>query len=336
MKTLGVKWNPNPDHFSFIAKLDEKTHLQNAKYSRKSPGDPLGWHSPTTIQLNSFVQLLWMDRFGWDEALSKGFQLQYSRLRVQLRESENITLPRKVVSISPATLDIELHVFCHASTTAYAAVVYIRQSFDGLVHTRLLTAKNRVAPKRSLCVPRVDLCGAVLGAKLVEAISSSLSDQRFPTPKVYAWTDSTVTLAWLQDFPRKWKTFLANSVAKIQNIISFSNWNFVPTEENPADCTSRGISAANLAKHSLWWNGPHWLEYWPKEESIEEHQLAVDNEVQRETLKQTTMFITQENNSIVQLFENWFEFLLRQEIHSECKTKKSEDLCQQNRSNIIR
>ena len=64
MKTLGVKWNPNPDHFSFIAKLDEKTHLQNAKYSRKSPGDPLGWHSPTTIQLNSFVQLLWMDRFG--------------------------------------------------------------------------------------------------------------------------------------------------------------------------------------------------------------------------------------------------------------------------------
>ena len=25
IKTLSVKWNPNPDHFSFIAKLDEKT-----------------------------------------------------------------------------------------------------------------------------------------------------------------------------------------------------------------------------------------------------------------------------------------------------------------------
>ncbi|XP_075241729.1 uncharacterized protein LOC142336702 [Convolutriloba macropyga] len=221
IKTLGVKWNPNPDHFSFIAKLDEKT-------------------TSTKRQILS--------------------EQQYSRLRVQLKELETITLPRKVASISPASSDIELHISCDASTTAYAAVVYIRQSFDGTVHTRMLTAKTRVAPIRSLCVPQLELCAALLGANLVEAVSSSLNDQRFPTPKVYAWTDSTVTLAWLQDFPRKWKTFVANCVEKIQNLIPSSNWNFVPTEENPADCASRGISAANLAKHSLWWNGPSWLE----------------------------------------------------------------------------
>ena len=154
--------------------------------------------------------------------------------------------------ISPASSDIELHVFCDASTTASTAVVYIRQSFDGSVHTRMLTAKTRVAPIRSLCVPRLELCSALLGANLVEAVSSSLSDQRFPTSKVYAWTDSTVTLGWLQDLPRKWKTFVANRVAKIQNIIPSSNCNFVPTMENAADCASPGISAANLAKHSLW------------------------------------------------------------------------------------
>ena len=169
----------------------------------------------------------------------------------------------------------------------------------------MLTAKTRVAPKKSLCVPRLELCAALLGANLVEAVSSSLSDQCFPTPKVYAWTDSTVTLAWLQKFPRKSKTFAANRVAKMQNIIPSSNWNFVPTQENHADCASRGISVANLAKHSLWWNRPHWLEksedYWPKAESIEEHQPAVNREVQRKTLKQTTMVVTQENNSIVQL-----------------------------------
>ena len=165
---------------------------------------------------------------------------------------------------------------------------------------------------RSLCVPRLELCAALLGANLVRAVSSSLSDQRFPTSKVYAWTDSTVTLAWLQDFPRKWKTFVANRVAKIQNIVPSSNWNFVPTEENPADCASRGISAANLAKHCLWWKGPNWLEesedYWPKSESIEEYQTAVNNEVQTETLKQTTMFVTQEKNSIVQLIHRTSSF----------------------------
>ena len=164
----------------------------------------------------------------------------------------------------------------------------------------------------------VELCAALLGANLVEAVSSSLSDQRFPTSKVYAWTDSTVTLAWLQDFPRKGKTFVANRVAKIQNIIPSSNWNFVPMEENPADCASRGISAANLAKHSLWWNGPQ--DYWPKAESVEEHQPAVNNEVQRETLKLTTMVVSQENNSIVQLIHRISSF--GKLVRSFCYVKK--------------
>ena len=311
VKTLGVKWNPNPDHFNFIAKLDKKTTSTKREILSevKRLFDPLGWLSPTTIQFKSFVQLLWMDRLGWDEA---SLQQQYSRLRVQLKELETITLPRKVVSISPASSDIELHVFCDASTTAYAAVVYIRQSFDGTDHTRMLTAKTRVAPIRSLCVPRLGLCAALLGVNLVEAVSSSLNDQRFPSPKVYAWTGSTVTLAWLQDFPRKWETIVANRVAKIQNLIPSSNWSFLPAEENPALCASRGISAANLAKHSLWWNGPSWLEksedYWPKSESIEEHHHAVNNEAQGETLKQTTMVVTQENNSIVQLIHRTSSF----------------------------
>ena len=130
METLGVKWNPNPDRFSFIAKLDEKTPSTKREILSEVTRffDPLGWLSPTTIQFKSFAQLLWMNRLEWDEALSKRLQQQYSRLRVQLRELENFTLPGKVVSISPASSDIELHIFCDASTTAYAAVLYIRQS----------------------------------------------------------------------------------------------------------------------------------------------------------------------------------------------------------------
>ena len=208
---LGVKCNPNLDHFSFIAKLDKKTPSTKREilWEVNRLFDPLGWFSPTTIQLKSFVQLLWMD-----EVLSKGLQQQYNRLRIQLRELEKITLPRRSVSISPASLYVELHVFCDASTAAYAAVVYIRQSFDGSVHARMLTAKTRVAPIRSLCFPRLEFCAVLLGAKLVEAVSSSLSDQHFLTTKVYIWTDSTVAFAWLQEFPRNWKIFVANRVEK--------------------------------------------------------------------------------------------------------------------------
>ena len=141
----------------------------------------------------------------------------------------------------------------------------------------------------------------------MEAVSSSLSDQRFRTPKLYTSTDSMVTIASLQDFPRKWNTFVANRVAKISKSFRSAN-----AEENPADCASRGISAANLAKHSVWWNEPHWLkkskDFLPKAESIEEYQPAVNNDVQRETLKQKTMVVTQENNSLFQLIHRIFSF----------------------------
>ena len=86
----------------------------------------------------------------------------------------------------------------------------------------------------------------MLGAKLVEALTNAISNERFPTPKVFAWSDSTVTIAWLQNFPRKWKTFVANRVSKIQEIVPASNWKYVPTEYNPADCPSRGSAAADL------------------------------------------------------------------------------------------
>ena len=167
---------------------------------------------------------------------------------------KNFTLPRKVVSIQLASWDIEIHVFCDASITAYTEFVCIRQFFDGSVTTRMVTAKTRVAPMRILFVPQLELCAALLGSNLMEAVSSSLSDQRFRTPKLYTSTDSLVTIASLQNFPRKWNTFVANRVATIRKSFRLAN-----AEENPADCASRGISAANLAKHSVWWNEPHWL-----------------------------------------------------------------------------
>ncbi|XP_015120964.1 uncharacterized protein LOC107043826 [Diachasma alloeum] len=34
----------------------------------------------------------------------------------------------------------------------------------------------------------------------------------------------------------------------------------MPTDENPADLISRGVSPEDLKESKLWWNGPHWLQ----------------------------------------------------------------------------
>ena len=96
----------------------------------------------------------------------------------------------------------------------------------------------------------LELCAALPGAQLSQTKKEAINYSRFPNPEVVARTDSQVTFAWIKDIPRKWKIFVANRVAKIQNIIPSENWQFVPTEDNPADCASRGISALFL-NHNL-------------------------------------------------------------------------------------
>ena len=82
-------------------------------------------------------------------------------------------------------------------------------------------------------------------------MTNAISNERFPNPRGFAWSDSAVTIAWVQDYPRKWKTFVANRVAEIHEIIPASSWKYVPTEDNPADCASRGLAAADLLNHNL-------------------------------------------------------------------------------------
>ena len=84
----------------------------------------------------------------------------------------------------------------------------------------------------------------------------------------------------MKNQPSRWKTFVANRVAKIQKSAPTENWKHVPTESNPADCASRGMSPRKLQDHHLWWQGHEWIRMpasaWPQidislpEESLKE------------------------------------------------------------------
>lgn len=74
-----------------------------------------------------------------------------------------------------------------------------------------------------------------------------------------AWTDSTIVLAWMTNTPVHFKIFVTNRVAKIKNLIPECTWMHVSSNENPADCVSRGILPSELADHTLYWNGPRFL-----------------------------------------------------------------------------
>ncbi|GFS48754.1 integrase catalytic domain-containing protein [Trichonephila inaurata madagascariensis] len=82
--------------------------------------------------------------------------------------------------------------------------------------------------------------------------------EKMKIPRIIAWTDSTITLAWLNTEPYHWQPFVANRVSKIQTIPSVE-WCHVSGIENPADLGTRELLPSQLLAYDQWIQGPLWL-----------------------------------------------------------------------------
>ncbi|XP_060665550.1 uncharacterized protein LOC132797788 [Drosophila nasuta] len=156
---------------------------------------------------------------------------------------------RAKIFIQGTRVKLQYHGFCDATERAYGAAIYVRVETANKVSTHLLTAKTIVAPVKSLSVPRLELCGAVLLAELSATLLLNLPAESFQT---FFWTDSTIVLAWLNKPPCRWTTFVANRVAIIVQASDAKNWSHVRSEHNPADLASRGVLPQELIRNPLW------------------------------------------------------------------------------------
>ena len=68
-----------------------------------------------------------------------------------------------------------------------------------------------------------------------------------------------MVLGWINAKPLSAKTFVANRVTQIHEVLAPDVWQHVSGVDNPADCASRGLDPSELKDHPLWWTGPNWL-----------------------------------------------------------------------------
>jgi hypothetical protein len=115
--------------------------------------------------------------------------------------------------------------------------------------------KALVSPTKLMTIPRPELTAAVVSV----TVSNLLREERgCANAKEYLWTDSKVVLSYINNESRCFHTFVANKVQKIRNSTTPQQWQFVPTDKNPADGAYRGRTVNELLK-SDWFSGPMFL-----------------------------------------------------------------------------
>lgn len=97
-------------------------------------------------------------------------------------------------------------------------------------------ARSRVAPKKQLTIPCLELSAALTGAQLAHLLKTELT---IPIDQTVLWSDSTVVLTWLQSELCRYKVFVANRITEILDLTSPDQWRYVETCQNPADDITR-------------------------------------------------------------------------------------------------
>jgi len=282
LKTLGITWRARDDQICYSAqpiKFSERVTKRNILAEIAKIFDPIGLLGPIILYAKKIMQNVWRSGLQWDESVPQSIHSEWLEFARQLDAINQITFDRKLL-IENAR-DIQYHGFCDASNTGYGACIYVRSiGNSNNTISRLLCAKSRVAPLKPMTTPRLELCGALLLARLFREISNALD---IKPSKVVFWCDSTVVLHWIKTPPHVLKTYVANRVIEIQDISESCLWRHVGSADNPADAISRGQLPHDFLQNKIWFSGPLWLSTEEIEWPIESVQTIEVPEIKRNT-----------------------------------------------------
>ncbi|XP_011858887.1 PREDICTED: uncharacterized protein LOC105556404 [Vollenhovia emeryi] len=248
---LGIRWDQTRDILQFSYKTQGHSNVVNKRSILSEVAklfDPLGLLGPIITNAKLILQELWQSGVEWDESVPQHIHSRWMTFKQANPSQFNYT--DSVTQVSGLT--VPAFIFAPAKPPGIG------------FRTELLCSKSRVAPLKAITLPRLELCAAVLLARLLKKITESFD---LPNSRVFLWSDSTIALNWIASPSRRWSVFVSNRVGEVQRLTSPESWRHVPSPDNPADILSRGIDPGMLPRATLWWQGPEFLQrsesHWP-------------------------------------------------------------------------
>lgn len=264
-RTLGVEWCIESDSFQFRATLQDKPVTRRGVLSTIcSLYDPLGLVAPVILKGKIILQQICREGNDWDTPLPDEIRLSWEKWRSDLLLLHDLDIKRCYQPKDFGCIEtIELHHFSDASIYGYGQCSYLRLiNENGKVHCSLVMGKSRVTPLKAVTIPRLELTAALVSTKVSGILQEELG---YSDIQETFWTDSKVVLGYIKNESRRFHVFVANRVQQIRDRTNPTQWNYVPTAENPADEGSRGLTAKELIS-SMWLRGPDFL--WKKLEPL--------------------------------------------------------------------
>ena len=298
-KVLGVVWNAKHDRLEFVAKVNfsprhrkMRTEPDLTKFDipHKIPEtltkrmvlslvngiyDPLGLATPFVIQAKMMLRQISQEKnLDWDDPIPENLRSGWIRFFTLLFDMEEIEFRR---STKPTNTigEPSLVIFSDASEDAFGACAYIRwQIENGSFQSNLVVAKSRLSPMRKTTIPRLELNGALLAARLSNFITKEITTSFC---KKYFIVDSEIVRAQIQRESYGFNTFAGVRIGEIQSVTDKNDWYWVEGSKNIADIITRGKNPLELGVESEWQTGPSFLKKavgeWPVRQTYSGDEL---------------------------------------------------------------
>ena len=307
-RALGVHWCIESDAFKFRIELKDQPGTRRGMLSTiSSVYDSLGIIAPVILIGKRILQEI-CHGSSWDEPVEGDVLSRWENWRSQLPLLETFSIPRcfkpshfgKIVSA-------QLHNMSDASGTGYGQCSYLRLVDDNNhVHCSFVMGKARVAPRKTVSIPRLELAAAAVSVRVADVLKNELDYERI---EEFYWTDSKVVLGFINNESRRFHVYVANRVQLIRDYTFPSQWRYVESASNPADEGSRGLNARHFLQKSRWIKGPDFLweseNHWPEQDSYERELDPTSPEVKKITVNTTVAEEKKDMLSRLERFSSW-------------------------------
>lgn len=165
---LGLKWLTKTDEFTYVVDCANTIDNLTKRLILSKIGqlyDPVGFIAPVITRAKILMQTIWKTKLNWDETVPKNIENEWNALWKTMKCVEQIRIPRWLRTSE--NVQLQFHGFADSSVHAYGCALYLRAvEENGAIYCFLIASKSRIAPIKTVSIPRLELAAAELLSQL--------------------------------------------------------------------------------------------------------------------------------------------------------------------------